>query len=86
MENDAIKLLWDVNIQCDYVIEARRLHMVIINTSDRRCIIVDIAVPRHSRISHKELEKVEKYQNLKREIKRMWNMINVLVVPIGADF
>ena len=35
-----------------------------------------------SRISHKEKDKVEKYQDLKREIKRIWNLRNVIVVPV----
>ena len=82
MEDNVIKLLWDVNIQCDHVIEARRPDIVIINKLDRTCIIVDIAVPGDSRISHKEKEKVEKYQDLKREIKRIWNLRNVIVVPV----
>ena len=77
-----IKLLWDSNIQCDHVIEARRPDIVIINKLDRTCIIVDIAVPGDSIIIHKEKEKVEKYQDLKREIKRIWNFRNVIVVPV----
>ena len=39
-------------------------------------------VPEDKRIGEKENEKVEKYQDLKREISRMWNMRTVLVVPI----
>ena len=54
MEDNVIKLLWDVSIQCDHVIEARRPDIVIINKLDRTCFIVDIAVPDDSRISHKE--------------------------------
>ena len=40
--------------------------------------ITDIAAPAGKRIGEKENEKVEKYQDLKREIARMWNMRNVL--------
>ena len=82
MEDNVIKLLWDVNIQCDHVIEARRPDTVIINKLDRTCIIVDIAVCGDSRICHKEKEKVENYQDLTREIKRIWNLRNVIVVPV----
>ena len=64
------------------MIEARRPDVAIINKSDRTCIIVDIAVPGDSRISHKEKEKVEKYQDMKREIKEMWNLRNVVVVLV----
>ena len=39
-------------------------------------------VPGDSRTSDKEKEKVEKYQDLKREVKRIWNMRSVIVVPV----
>ena len=55
---------------------------VIVNKEERHCTIIDTAVPADKRIGEKENEKVEKYQNLKREITRMWNMGTVQVVPI----
>ncbi|XP_068691565.1 uncharacterized protein [Montipora foliosa] len=81
-EKDEDKLLWDVNIQCDHVIEARRPDIVVVNKQDRKCTIIDIAVPADKRIVKKENEKVEKYQDLKREIARMWNMRAMQMVPI----
>jgi len=44
--------------------------------------MIDIAVPADKRIGEKENKKVKKYQDLKREIARMWNMRAVQVVPI----
>ena len=82
LENDEVKLLWDVNIQCDNLIEARRPDIVVVVKGERKCIIIDVAVPGDSRISDKEKEKVEKYQDLKREVKRIWNMRSVIVVPV----
>ena len=82
MENAEVKLLWDVNIQCDHLIEARRSDLVVVIKGERKCIIIDIAVPGDSRTSDKEKEQVEKYQDFKREIKRIWNMRNVIVVPV----
>jgi len=81
-ENDEVKLLWDVNIQCDHVIEARRPDIVVVNKQEKKCTIIDISVPADKRIGEKENEKVEKYQDLKREIARMWNMRALQVVPI----
>ena len=81
-ENDEVKLLWDVNIQCNHVIEARRPGIVVVNKQKKKCAISDIAVPADKRIDEKENKKVEKYQDLKREIARMWNMRTVQVVPI----
>ena len=81
VENAEVKLLWDVNIQCDHLIEARRPDLVVVIKGERKCIIIDIAVPGDSRTSDKEKEKVEKYQDLKR-VKRIWNMRKVIVVPV----
>ena len=82
MENDVVKILWDVNIQCDHVIQARRPDIVVIEKEERICKLVDIAVPGDSRICDKEVEKLEKYQDLKREVGRLWNMKKVVVVPV----
>lgn len=69
MKTDNVKILWGVNIQCDHVIEARRPDIVVVNKVERKCTIIDIAVTGDSRISDKEKEKVENYQDLKMEIK-----------------
>ena len=37
---------------------------------ERKCLLIDIARPFGTRISE---EKLEKYQDLKRELKRIWN-------------
>ena len=44
VENDRIKILWDVSIQCDHVIKDRRPDIIIINKEDENCFIVDIAI------------------------------------------
>ena len=82
VENEEVKLLWDVNIQCDNVIEARRPDIVVVDKKEHKGILIDIAVPDDVRVGEKELEKVEKYQELKREIGRLWKLKHVEVVPV----
>ena len=82
VENEAVKILWDINVQCDNVIQARRPDVIIIHKEKKEALIVDIAVPADTRIAEKELEKVEKYQDLKREIKRLWELRCAKVVPV----
>ena len=60
----------------------RRLDIVVVNKQEEKCTIIDIAVPADKRIGERENEKVEKYQDVKREIARMWNMRAVQVIPI----
>ena len=82
MENAEIKLLWDINIQSGNLIDARRPDLIVINKKEQKGIIIDIAVPTDVRVKEKEKEKVEKYQNLKKEIKRLWKLGNVEIVPV----
>ena len=81
LENDTHNLLWDFNIQRDHLIPARRPDFIIINTNKKTCKIVAFAVPVHHRIKLKECEKKDKYLELARELKKIWNM-NVTIIPI----
>ena len=81
LENDSHKLIWDFNLQTDHLIPARRPDLIIINQKTKICKIVDFAVPADHRINLKESEKKDKYLDLAREIKKLWNM-KVTIVPI----
>ena len=43
---------------------------------------MDIASPWDHRVYEKESERVEKYQDLKREIRKLWAIRRVKVVPV----
>ena len=64
-ENKTVKILWDMNIQTDKIVEHSRPDIVIFDKSTRSCKIVDVACPFDTRVIMKEKEKVDKYQNLK---------------------
>ena len=82
VQNEEVKVLWDINVQCDNVIEARRPDIIVIDKKERKGIIIDIAVPADVRVGEKEREKVEKNQDLKKEIGRLWKLKMVEVVPV----
>ena len=73
-------------IQCDREIKAKKLDVVVVNKNERSCAIIDMAIPGDIRVGEQEKEKIERYQEIKREIKRMWNnrSINVIPVVVGA--
>ena len=73
VENEKCKILWNMTIRYDHVIEARRPHVV--EKENNKAIIVDIASPWNHRVYEKEGEKIEKYRDLKREIGRLWEII-----------
>ena len=85
IENNTHKLLWDFDIQTDYLISARRPDLIIINKKKRTCKIVDFAVQADHRVKLKECEKKNKYLDLARELKRLWNMtVTIILTVIGA--
>ena len=71
VENEVIKVPRDINIQSDNLIEARRPDLIVIDKKEQKGIINDITVPADVTVEEKEKEKVEKYQNLKKEIRRL---------------
>ena len=70
------------SIQCNNLIEVRRPHLIVIDKKKQKGIITDIAVPADVRLEEKEKEKVEKYQNLKKDTRRLWKLRNVEIVPV----
>ena len=62
----------------------RRPDLIIINKKKRICKIVDFAVSADHRIKLKECEKKDKYLDLARELKKLWNM-KVTIIPIEID-
>ena len=93
LENDTHKLIWDFNIQTDHLIPVRRPDLIIINNKKKEkkekkkriCKVVDFDVPADHRINLKESEKKDKYLDLARELKKLWNKkVTIEPIVIGA--
>ena len=63
--------IWDMNIQTDHVIEHRRPDIIVIGKDNKRALLIDIAVPEDARVEMKEQEKMDRYQDLTVELKRL---------------
>ena len=51
----------------------------------KTCKIVDFAVPADHKIKLKECEKRDKYLDLARELKKLWNMkVTIITIVIGT--
>ena len=70
-------------VRTDHEIEARRLDLLIIDKSEKNCQIIDVAISEDGRVRAKEDEKVEKYQDLAREVRKMWG-VRTKVIPIAV--
>ena len=81
LENEDYKLFWDFSIQTDHVIEAWRPDLVVVDKKERSCKIIAFAVPGDRRIEEKEKDKIEKYQDLGRELQKIWN-VKVKIIPL----
>ena len=84
LENEDYKIFWDFSIQTDHVIEAWRPDLVVVDKKERICKIIDFAVPGDNRIEEKEKDKIEKYQDLGRELQKIWN-VKVTIMPLVVD-
>ena len=58
----------------NHLIPARKLDLVMVNKKKRTGHLVDFAVSANYKIKMKESEKINKYLDLAREMKQVWNM------------
>ena len=80
-----MKLLWDATIQTDNSSEARRPDMVIIDKTKNECKTINFVYPIDSRIEEREKDKVKGYNDLKKELKEIWDMpVKVIPVVVGV--
>ena len=50
--------------------------------TERRSYHIDISVPRDEGIELNEQERIDNYSKLRREVKKIWNLSQAVVVPI----
>ena len=71
LENEKTKILWDFAIQCDKYVKNQGPDIFIVEKTKRECKIIDVPVASDERVGDKEQEKIEKYQDLKLEWKKL---------------
>ena len=65
----------------DLIISARRPDIVILDYTMRCGYLIDVSIPADVNIIEKENEKILKYQDLRIELQKLWN-IKLKVIPI----
>ena len=83
LENEDYKILWDFSIQTDHFVEAQRPDLVVVDKKERSCKIIGLA---DSRIEEQEKDKIEKNQDLGRELQKIWNVkrMLMLIIPLAV--
>ena len=85
VENDEVELYWDLTIQTDMTVTHNRPDIILGEKSTRKWTIIDIAVPGDFNVVTTEDWKVEKYQDLPFEVKRIHHVETaILLVVIRA--
>ena len=63
------------------VLKHNRLEITLVHKDKQKWTVIDIAVPADQKISRTEEEKVEKYQELAFEIRRIHGASKVTIIP-----
>ena len=72
-------------VNTDRTITANRPDIIIKDSVNSTCKLIDMSIPSDRNIALKEIEKKSKYKNLELEIQRMWQMkTEVIPVVVGA--
>lgn len=82
LENSCIKLYWDREIITDVLIRANRPDIVVYDKRMKRVTLIDIAVPLDHNVQSTFSNKIAKYHDLAEELKQMWHLEDVRIVPV----
>jgi hypothetical protein len=82
IENDEIKLYWNQDILMDRTIAHNRPDITLINKMKKTVYLINVAIPNIPNLEEKYNEKLRNYLPLAEEIKSVWKLNSVIIVPI----
>lgn len=82
IENSSRLLYWDRSIITDKPVPHNRPDIVYIDKLGRQGLLVDIAVPLTHNLEETEKFKIAKYQDLAEEMKRIWKLNVIKIIPL----
>lgn len=82
LEDSHTILYWDRPVLTDKTIDFNRPDILLIQKTLKTALIIDIGVPLTKNVLKTEKDKVNKYTNLAIEMKNVWKLNKVTVVPI----
>ena len=84
-KDNNITIMWDMPVNTDRTITANRPDIIVKDSVNSTCKLIDMTVPSYRNIALKEIEKKSKYKDLVLEIQRMWHMKTIVIpVVVGA--
>ena len=76
------KILWNFSVQTDHRINNNKPDIIMVDKIKKEAIIIDVAIPNDMNIARKRLEKLQNYTDLSVEIKTLWRLSKVDIVPV----
>ena len=84
-KDNNITIMWDMPVNTDRTITANRPDIIVKNSVNSTCKLIEMTVPSDRNIALKVIEKKSTYKDLELEIQRMWHMKTVVIlVVVGA--
>ncbi|KAI5742241.1 hypothetical protein M8J77_004984 [Diaphorina citri] len=82
LENGEFKLLWDMSVHTEHNLLSNRPDILFINKKEKKAAIIDVKIPMDDNIHIAYTEQLMKYDDLKRQMKNMYQLDEVTVLPI----
>ena len=79
-ENLDMKLLWELNIPTDTQVRHNRPDLVLLSST--QVLLMDVSVSSDQKVPTKIAEKITKYAHLCQELRRIWHVDDVRIVPL----
>lgn len=82
VETEKMKVYWNHPIITDRPLAHNKPDILFIDKQQKRAWIIDISIPMDDNIRKSYVEKITKYQDLKHEVKDLWQLQEVNVIPL----
>jgi hypothetical protein len=82
LENEDARMYWDRGVITDQTIAHNRPDITVIDKKNKKAYLIDITVPNSANLQAAYTEKIRKYAELAIEVKQLWQMESVYVLPV----
>ena len=79
---NSINILWNFSIQTDHEVINNKPDIIVVDKINKTVSLIEVAVPNDYNICNKPLQKIRAYTNLSGEIKTLWNLNKVQIIPV----
>ncbi|KAL1448253.1 hypothetical protein WDU94_000033 [Cyamophila willieti] len=87
VENEQVKICWNLPIQTETNVMYNRPDILYVNKTENSACIIDVTIPLDDNVSKAYSTKITKYEDLRRQIKRIneFNEVSILPIVISSN-